>query len=110
VQCNIHPWMTGYLVLRDEPYMAKTDENGKFLIENVPAGTHSFQFWHERCGYLQEVRFVAHGGETTTDKHGKADLSIRAGNNDLGEIKLGVKLFQRRSAVVEKISTTRPHT
>ncbi|MEM6798199.1 MAG: hypothetical protein AAF589_01670, partial [Planctomycetota bacterium] len=56
VSCNIHPFMRGYLLVRDDPYMTVTDADGSFAIENLPAGEHQFQFWHE-TGYLKDVGF-----------------------------------------------------
>ena len=37
VSCSIHPWMRGWLLIRDCPYMAVTDEQGKFEMPDVPA-------------------------------------------------------------------------
>ena len=36
VKCNIHPWMSAILVIKDHPYMAKTDKDGKFEIKDLP--------------------------------------------------------------------------
>lgn len=53
VTCSIHPWMNGFVLPTDTPYFAVTDENGKFTIENVPAGVElEFQVWHEKAGNL----------------------------------------------------------
>ena len=52
VDCNIHPWMKGYLLVRDNPYMAVTGNDGSFLIANLPAGEWEFQAWHERSGFV----------------------------------------------------------
>jgi plastocyanin len=55
VSCSIHPWMTSWLVIRDDPYAAVTDEHGNFEIKNLPAGEWTFQLWHEKAGYLSSV-------------------------------------------------------
>ena len=57
VACNIHPWMNAWLVVKDHPYMAVSDDNGKLEIKNLPAGEWSFQIWQEKAGYLREVAF-----------------------------------------------------
>ena len=50
---NIHPWMSGQLLVRDTPYFCVTNERGIFCIPNLPTNeTHEFVFWHERCGYM----------------------------------------------------------
>ena len=38
VKCDVHKWMDGVLMVRDNPYVAITDAQGKFQIENIPAG------------------------------------------------------------------------
>jgi hypothetical protein len=83
VGCNIHPWMSATLLVQDHPYMAKTDENGKFTIENLPAGKWSFQFRHPKGGYITEVSVK---NKTEKWSKGRADLTIKAGENDLGDI------------------------
>ncbi len=40
VNCDIHKWMSGYLFVFAHPYVAVTDENGKFVIGLV--------MWHEK--------------------------------------------------------------
>src|SRR5262249_52095952 len=51
VQCGIHPWMSGYVFVRDNPYYAVTDKDGNFEIKNVPAGDVNIVVWHEKGGY-----------------------------------------------------------
>lgn len=66
VDCDIHSWMTAYVLVADHPFAALTDEQGKFQIANVPAGTHNFRIWHEQSGYLEKsitVKITA--GEAT---------------------------------------------
>lgn len=46
-KCTIHPWMNGYVRIFDHPYYAVTDEDGKFEINNAPAGNYRMVFWHE---------------------------------------------------------------
>ncbi|MFN0053276.1 MAG: carboxypeptidase regulatory-like domain-containing protein [Planctomycetales bacterium] len=48
VACDFHPWMKAYHFPVDHPYVAITDQQGKFRIEGLPAGKHSFNVWHER--------------------------------------------------------------
>jgi plastocyanin len=46
--CNVHPEMEAYVVILNNPYFAVTDEEGQFVIENVPAGEYTLHTWHER--------------------------------------------------------------
>ncbi len=48
VVCDLHTWMKAYHFPTDHPYVAVTDKDGKFKIEGLPAGKHSFNVWHER--------------------------------------------------------------
>ena len=50
---SIHPWMSGWLLIRDDPYMAASDASGKLALKNLPAGRWTFRFWHERSGFLR---------------------------------------------------------
>jgi len=48
VSCSIHPWMTAYILPRENPYVAITKEDGSFELANLPAGEElEFQVWHE---------------------------------------------------------------
>ncbi|MBI3465178.1 MAG: hypothetical protein HY000_19305 [Planctomycetes bacterium] len=48
VNCSFHPWMTAYVLLRDDPYFALADDYGWFEIRDLPAGEEiEFQVWHE---------------------------------------------------------------
>lgn len=48
VSCSIHPWMSAYLLTRENGYFAITAEDGSFEIPNVPAGEElEVQVWHE---------------------------------------------------------------
>lgn len=46
--CKVHPEMAGYIVVVKTPYFALADEEGKFKIANVPAGTWKLKVWNER--------------------------------------------------------------
>jgi hypothetical protein len=75
VVCNVHPWMKGYILARDDPYAAVSKADGTFEIKNLPAGgTLEFQLWHERAGYLRDVEI---GGKKAA--RGRAKIEIKAG-------------------------------
>lgn len=91
VSCNIHAFMKGYVIALDHPYMAASNEKGEFEIKNVPVGTRSFTFWHEAPGNLRDLKV----GAATTDRRGRADLAIKAGETlDLGEIKVPASVLR----------------
>src|SRR3954471_19637896 len=49
-KCDVHPWMTGYLVVTDNPFYAVTGADGSFSIPSVPPGTYTVEAWHEKLG------------------------------------------------------------
>lgn len=85
VACNIHPWMKAYVLPRDNPYVAVSGADGSFEIKNLPVGELEFQAWQEKTGYLNAP------GWTT----GRFKKTIKAGDNDLGTIKLSPSLFTK---------------
>jgi len=45
--CNVHPEMSGYVVIVPTPYFAMTDKDGNFEIKNIPAGKYTLKTWSE---------------------------------------------------------------
>jgi plastocyanin len=91
VTCNIHPWMKGWIVVRDNPYAAVSKADGSFEITDLPAEEVELQFWHEKAGYLGEMTI---NQKKETVKKGRMKKAIKAGENDMGEIVLDVGLFK----------------
>ncbi len=87
VNCNIHPWMLGYVVVRPDPYFAISGKDGKFEIKNLPAGELEFQVWQEKPGYVTKANVA---GKPTEWLRGRFKTTIKAGANDLGDIKLAL--------------------
>lgn len=50
--CDIHPSMSGVILVLPNQYYTTTDLNGNFRIKNVPAGNYTINAWHEQ---LQDV-------------------------------------------------------
>lgn len=90
VSCSLHPWESGWLLVKEHPYMAVSNADGSFAIKNLPAGKWTFQFWHEQSGYLTEVKFQ---GKPTAWKRGRVEFEIKPGENDLGDVLLAPDLF-----------------
>lgn len=53
VRCDYHPWMSAYHFPVDHPYVAVSDQDGKFKIEGLPAGKHAISVWQERGKFLE---------------------------------------------------------
>jgi len=45
--CNVHPEMSGYVVVTPSPYYAETDASGNYKIADVPDGKYTVTAWHE---------------------------------------------------------------
>jgi len=75
IECNIHPWMKGWVRVFDHPYFAVTDEDGNFEFKDAPAGKYRLMVWGSQ-GYL--------GG--AAGKNGQP-IEIKAdGSTDLGKL------------------------
>lgn len=90
VQCNAHGWMQGKIVIKDHPYVAKSDASGNLVIPKLPKGTWTFQLFHERPGFLGNLEFDT----GATDNRGRVKVEIQPGTNDLGEIVLSADLLK----------------
>ena len=82
ITCNIHPWMKGYVLPRDNPYVIVTKDDGSFELTNVPAGEDlEFQIWHERAPKGLEV--------DSSWAKGRKKLKVEDQKTlDLGELKV----------------------
>lgn len=54
IYCNIHPQMIAHVLVLDNPFFALTDEQGVFVIADVPDGTYVLRTWHEFGGALRQ--------------------------------------------------------
>ncbi len=62
VFCAIHTKMHCIVLVLTNPYFAVVDEQGRFSIRNVPAGTYQVRAWHERVpGQTKEITVPADG-------------------------------------------------
>jgi plastocyanin len=66
--CNVHPEMSGYIVVVPTPYYATSDKSGNYKIENVPDGAYTVTAWHE--GGKPQSKQVTVSGD------GKADFTL----------------------------------
>jgi hypothetical protein len=50
LDCDLHSWMRGWVVVADHPFYAISDGQGRFRLDDVPPGAYTLQIWHERLG------------------------------------------------------------
>jgi plastocyanin len=48
--CEVHPWMSAYIVVTEHPYHAVTDAYGEYMINDIPPGNYKLKIWHESLG------------------------------------------------------------
>jgi plastocyanin len=65
VLCNVHPEMTGYVIISPTPYFAETDDSGNYKIKDVPDGSYTLTAWHE--GAKNQSRPVTVSGGAKAD-------------------------------------------
>jgi plastocyanin len=72
IKCDVHGWMSGWLVATESPYVAVTDNSGAFKLTDVPAGTYNVEVWHETLGKTsQKVTVPAKGDAKVNFEMGK---------------------------------------
>jgi plastocyanin len=62
VYCNIHPQMSAFVLVRDNPFWTRPAADGTFTIEDVPAGDWVVKAWQERSGEGQQAIAVPADG------------------------------------------------
>ena len=69
IKCDVHPWMKSYVAVFDHGFFAVTDENGNYLIEDVPAGDYEIVAWQERFKMKGAItqKVAVKDGATTAD-------------------------------------------
>jgi plastocyanin len=63
--CNVHPEMSGYIIVAPTPYFAEADASGAYKIDNVPDGSYTVTAWRE--GIKSQSMAVAVTGNTMLD-------------------------------------------
>ncbi len=65
IKCDAHNWMRAYVYASRHPYVAITDDNGRFEIRDLPPGKYKVRFWHE--GFQEIVKEIEVKAGGTTD-------------------------------------------
>lgn len=68
MQCGFHAYMESWGLAVNNPYFAKTDEQGRFTITDVPPGTYKLVVWHPYIRTTTE-QTITIGSKGTTEAH-----------------------------------------
>jgi plastocyanin len=63
VDCDLHSWMHGWVIVVEHPFYAVTNDRGEFVLDGVPSGKYTLQVWQESLGTVTTEVAV---GETGT--------------------------------------------
>jgi plastocyanin len=67
VFCNIHPKMSGFVLVRDNAYFTQPGADGSYTIANVAPGSYVLHVWHERAPEATRDITVPAGGLSGQD-------------------------------------------
>ena len=59
INCDLHSWMVGWVVVSAHPFYAITGADGQFSFDDLPPGEYKLHIWHERLGTTQASVTVA---------------------------------------------------
>lgn len=61
VKCDVHQWMSAYILVLDHARSTITDEKGQYRLENIAPGRQRISIWHEGIGTTSKVVLVEAG-------------------------------------------------
>lgn len=67
--CNIHDWMSAYVLVLETPHFARTDKQGQAVISGLPPGNYRAEVWHPRLKKTV-AREITIAGEAKEDAFG----------------------------------------
>ncbi len=61
VECDLHSWMTAWIVVTENSYYTVSGKDGTFQIPDIPPGKYTLTAWHESLGSLSKTITVDSG-------------------------------------------------
>jgi len=62
VFCNIHSRMAAFVIVVPTPYFTLAGSDGRFALNEIPAGRYTLVIWHQRGGELKQKLTVTGAG------------------------------------------------
>jgi plastocyanin len=60
VNCDVHAWMRGFIMVVDHPYYAITDKDGAYSLADIPPGTYTLKMWRDNWQVDQPKDALGH--------------------------------------------------
>jgi hypothetical protein len=80
VKCDVHPWMSAWIIVVDNPFFGASKEDGSYTIKgNLPDGEYTLHAWHEKLGE-QDQKITVKDGKATSDFTFKAEAAAAPAN------------------------------
>jgi plastocyanin len=93
IDCNVHPWMKAFVIVKQHPYVGVTNDKGELEIKNLPVGKEAiFRVWHESTGSIDQLS--VDGKPNKLARGNRWEMELKPGMNDLGVVKIDAKLFK----------------
>ena len=80
--CNIHDWMVGYVYVSESPYFAKTGNDGKALLADLPPRAYVVRVWHPQAGRHRGIDAQDRRRRAGARRRGRLDAEAQAGGGD----------------------------
>jgi plastocyanin len=72
INCDLHSWMVGWVVVTAHPFYAITGADGQFSFDGLPPGQYKLNVWQERLGTVS-------ANVTVTDQQpGRVTVEMKA--------------------------------
>ncbi len=67
INCEAHNFMFGFMMAPKHPYAVVVNEDGSYVLDNVPPGTYTLKAWHPRLGVQKTKVTVPESGDVKAD-------------------------------------------
>lgn len=67
INCEAHNFMFAYILAPEHPYAVVVEDDGSFVLDNIPPGTYTIKVWHPKLGVRKTKVTVPAGGSVKAD-------------------------------------------
>ena len=86
IRCEVHPWMTAYIMVTEHPYHAVSDLYGEYELRDIPPGVYQLKVWHESSGDTGKTD----RGKASRDAKGRLHFHSITGGKKMNKLKLWI--------------------